>query len=144
MIRMQSFTPRDWGLLILRLGLGITLLAHGYPKFFDGGPAAFARYLTRIHFPAPQLSAWFMAVVEFVGGLALIAGFQTTYFGYLAALERLLIGWRLKMALGVKFIAVRGVGWEFDYVLLCMAVAVALLGAGAITVEAFVRSRRGM
>lgn len=143
-MRLQSISPRDWGLLILRLGLGITLLAHGYPKFFDGGPGAFARYLTRIHFPAPLLSAWFMAVVEFVGGLAIVAGFQTTYVGYLAAFERLLIAWRLKMAVGVKFIAARGVGWEFDFLLLCMAVAVALLGAGAVTLEAVWKSRRTM
>jgi uncharacterized membrane protein YphA (DoxX/SURF4 family) len=28
---------RDLGLLLLRLGAGVTLMAHGYPKLF-GGP----------------------------------------------------------------------------------------------------------
>jgi len=143
-MRIQSIAPRDWGLLILRLGLGITLILHGYPKFAGAGPVAFARYLRVHHFPAPLFSAWFMALVEFVGGVAIVAGFQTTYVGYLAAFERLMIAWRLKMAAGVAFIAARGVGWEFDFLLLCMAVAVALLGAGAVTLEAVWRSRRTM
>src|SRR2546422_7918356 len=141
---MQSYTPRDWALLILRFGLGITLIVHGYPKFAGAGPVAFARYLRVHHFPAPLFSAWFMALVEFVGGIAILAGFQTTYVGYLAAFERLMIAWRLKMAAGVAFIAARGVGWEFDFLLLCMAVAVAFLGAGAVTLEAVWRSRRTM
>src|SRR5438876_524330 len=55
-MRIQSIAPRDWGLLILRLGLGITLILHGYPKFAGAGPMAFARYLRVHHFPAPPMS----------------------------------------------------------------------------------------
>ena len=55
-MRIQSIAPRDWGLLILRLGLGITLILHGYPKFAGAGPMAFARYLRVHHFPAPLFS----------------------------------------------------------------------------------------
>src|SRR5438094_10577280 len=110
-MRIQSIAPRDWGLLILRLGLGITLILHGYPKFAGAGPMAFARYLRVHHFPAPLFSAWVMALVEFVGGVAIVAGLQTTYVVYLAAFDRLIIGCRLKMGAGVAFIAARGVGW---------------------------------
>lgn len=141
-MRFQSYTPRDWALLILRLGLGITLIVHGYPKLLDAGPMAFARYLRIQHFPAPLLSAWFMAIVELIGGIALVAGIQVTWAGWAAALERILIGWFFKMGRGVAFIAARGVGWEFDFVLFCMAVAIALLGPGAVTLQAIVKRRR--
>lgn len=141
---MQSYTHRDWALLLLRIGLGITLLVHGYPKLFGAGPAAFARYLRVNHFPAPLVSSWFMAIVEVVGGAAVVAGIQTTWAGWAAALERVFIAWFFKMERGVGFVAARGVGWEFDFVLLCMAIAVALLGAGAVTLEAILKSRRTM
>src|SRR5438034_8749576 len=129
-MRIQSIAPRDWGLLILRLGLGITLILHGYPKFAGAGPMAFARYLRVHHFPAPLFSAWFMALVEFVGGVAIVAGFQTTYVGYLAAFERPMIAWRLKLEAGVAFMAARGVGGGLAFLLSCLAVPLALLGAG--------------
>src|SRR2546430_16663536 len=141
-MRIQSIAPRDWGLLILRLGLGITLILHGYPKFAGAGPVAFARYLRVHHFPAPLFSAWIMAVVELVGGIAMVAGIQTTYVGWAAAVERVFVVWLLKIAGHVRFVSARGTGWELDFLLFCMAVAVALLGAGAVTLENVVRSRR--
>src|SRR5437773_12305264 len=97
-MRIQSIAPRDWGLLILRLGLGITLILHGYPKFAGAGPMAFARYLRVHHFPAPLFSAWFMALLESVDGVAIVPGFRTTNAGSLPAFERLKISWLLNMA----------------------------------------------
>ncbi len=141
---MQSYTPRDWALLILRLGLGITLIVHGYPKFSGAGPVAFARYLRVHHFPAPLFSAWIMAIIEFGGGIAMVAGIQVTYVGWAQAIERVFIAWLLKMAGHVGFVSARGTGWELDFLLFCMAVAVALLGPGAATLEAIWRSRRTM
>ncbi len=143
-MRFQSYSSRDWALLILRVALGITLIVHGYPKLLDAGPAAFARYLRIQHIPAPLLSAWFMALVEFVGGLMLVAGFQVTWAGWAAAVERVFIAWFFKIARSVDFVAARGVGWEFDFVLLGIAIAVALLGPGAVTLESFLKSRRNM
>src|SRR5438093_11072102 len=119
-MRIQSIAPRDWGLLILRLGLGITLILHGYPKFAGAGPVAFACYLRVHHFPAPLFSACFMALVEFVGGIAILAVFQTTYVVYLAALVRLMIAWRLKMPAVVAFISSREVWRVFGFQLLCV------------------------
>src|SRR5947208_16229748 len=110
-MRIQSIAPRDWGLLILRLGLGITLILHGYPKFAGAGPMAFARYLRVHHFPAPLFSAWFMALVEFVGGVAIVAVFQTTYVGYLVAFERLLISCSLVISAGVVLCAQTASDW---------------------------------
>jgi uncharacterized membrane protein YphA (DoxX/SURF4 family) len=139
-------TLEDWGLFALRVGAGITFLYHGYLKLFVGlGPLAFSRYLHAQHFPAPLFFAWVFALLEFFGGLALIAGIQPKYAAEALAVERIITAVGLKMVRGVGFSPVRGIGWEFDFLLLCMTVAIAVLGAGAVTLQVLVpmvRSRR--
>lgn len=141
-MQWQSYTPQDRALLILRIALAITLIAHGYPKLFDPSPVAFARFLRLQHFPAPLLSAWFMALVEFIGGLAILAGIHMTWAGWAVAFEQALVAWFLKIGKGIAFIAARGVGWEFNFLLMAMAIALVFLGSGPITYEAILRRRR--
>jgi putative oxidoreductase len=139
-------TLEDWALFALRVGAGITFFVHGYPKLFLGaGPLAFSRYLHAQHFPEPLFFAWIFALLEVFGGLALIAGIQTKYTAGALAVERVITAVGLKMVRGVGFVAVRGIGWELDFLLLCMAAAIAVLGSGAITLQTFIpmaRSRR--
>lgn len=57
------FAPYSaWGLLILRLGMGILMLFHGWPKLNPNGPmkgpAGFAAFLKQQGVPLPTLSAW--------------------------------------------------------------------------------------
>lgn len=132
-------TLEDWALFILRAGAGITFMVHGYPKLFLGhGPETFARYLAVQHFPAPLFFAWIFALLEFFGGLALILGFQYKWVAGGLAVERVITILLLRMSRGVAFMAPRGVGWELDFLLLCMAAAVSVLGTGAITLQAFI------
>jgi len=89
------------GLLLLRVGAGVALISHGYPKLFGGegkqapallnkvygknfpaaversGPAAFAKALERMEVPRPELAAYASAGVEFGGGVALALGLAT-------------------------------------------------------------------
>src|SRR5947209_1288005 len=64
---------RDTGLLILRIGLGIAFIVHGWPKI-TGGPKFWAG-LGAV-FPVPPAVVWGFigALIEFGGGLLLIAG----------------------------------------------------------------------
>lgn len=140
----QNYTTRDWALLILRVALGITLIMHGWPKWAGGGPDSFVRFLRLQHVPAPLLMAWIMAVVELIGGLAILAGFRLTWAGWAAAGEQALVAWFLKISKGVAFIAARGVGWEFNFLLIAIAVALVYLGPGAATLEGVLKSRRSM
>jgi len=89
------------------------------------------------HFPAPLFFAWIFALVEVFGGLALIAGIQTKYAAGALAGERVITTLGLKLVRGVCFVAARGIGWELDFLLLCMAIGVFVLGPGAITVQTF-------
>ncbi len=62
-----------WALLPLRLIIGFGFMAHGYAKL-SKGVDGFANILQTIGVPAPVLTAWATALVEFFGGLAILAG----------------------------------------------------------------------
>ena len=72
----NSWRKESWGdlaLLPLRLIIGFGFMAHGYAKL-SAGPQKFAEMLQTIGIPAPGLMAWMTALVEFFGGLAVVAG----------------------------------------------------------------------
>jgi uncharacterized membrane protein YphA (DoxX/SURF4 family) len=55
------FAPfSDWGLLILRVALGIVMIAHGWPKLNPngpmGGPGGLAGFLKQMGVPLPHSS----------------------------------------------------------------------------------------
>lgn len=137
----QPITLRDWALLILRVGIGFTFIVHGSPKLFPSGPAGFAGFLQNLNFPAPLLLAWIVALVEFVGGIAMVVGFLVRWVGVLQVIEMTITSTWVKMRGGVGFIGAKGTGWELDALLLCIAAALTLVGAGALSLDAL-RSRR--
>ena len=57
----------------LRLAIGFGFMAHGWAKL-DRGPKAFAKLLTLLHVPAPQVMAWISTLTELLGGFVLILG----------------------------------------------------------------------
>jgi len=68
---------KDFGLLILRIGLGIMFIYHGYPKLM-GGPVRWERLgsamgAVGIRF-VPVFWGFLSAVTETFGGLLVIAG----------------------------------------------------------------------
>ena len=70
---------RNFGLLIIRVGLGIMFIYHGFPKLI-GGPHKWTEIGTatnyvNIHF-WPTFWGFLAAVTEAVGGVLLIIGWQ--------------------------------------------------------------------
>ncbi len=63
----------EWAPVILRVGLGLALLTHGYPKLFKNF-GQFSGYVASLKFPAPKLFALAAGLFEFVGALLLILG----------------------------------------------------------------------
>ncbi len=67
----------DLGLAILRVVVGVIFIAHGAPKIF-GGMEGTAGFLGSLGIPLPIVAAWMIGLLEFLGGIALIAGFLVT------------------------------------------------------------------
>lgn len=68
----------DYGLLIIRIGIGAMFMLHGYPKML-GGTTMWSQIGASmgnigIHF-APTFWGFMASFAEFVGGLCLVIGF---------------------------------------------------------------------
>lgn len=64
---------KPMALLLLRVVIGFGFMAHGYAKLHRG-PDKFAALLEYLGVPLPHFSAWFVTLLELVGGFALILG----------------------------------------------------------------------
>ncbi len=71
------------GLLILRVLLGILFVTSGWAKF--GNMDMFSGMVASMKIPGAGVLAWVAALTEFLGGLALIAGFGVRVAGALLA-----------------------------------------------------------
>ena len=65
------------GLLVLRVGIGIAFVIHGFPKVFMGGAVGLAKGLAATGIPGGVVAAYLAGGAEFFGGIALILGLLT-------------------------------------------------------------------
>jgi putative oxidoreductase len=57
----------------LRLIIGYGFMAHGWAKW-SRGPQEFGKLLQHVGVPLPGFTAWLVTLLEFFGGLAMLAG----------------------------------------------------------------------
>jgi len=111
----------NYALLALRLALAAVFLYHGSKKAFNKQTPGFMR---------------FIGICETFGAIAMLAGFLTQLAGIglaiimSGAIYKKLTEWH------VPFSADSTTGWEFDMTLFAIAVALALMGAGTISIDA--------
>ena len=77
-----------------------------------------------------------MGIAETLGGLAVILGLLTQIAGIGLAIIMLGAIYMKSAKWKLPFTAMDKLGWEFDWVLLGMSLALALLGAGAFSLDA--------
>ncbi|WP_019810444.1 DoxX family protein [Saccharomonospora halophila] len=118
-------TPRDLALLVGRLIVGAAFLAHGLQKFLEWGIGGTATTFDRMGVPLPEVSAWISALVETLGGLALILGLALPVVG--VALAAVMLGAMYFVHLGQGFFAADG-GIELVLVLGASALALGFNG----------------
>lgn len=125
---------------ILRIVTGFLFAAHGWQKFNEftiaGTQAAFAQ----MGVPAANLVAPVVATLELVGGVALILGVLTRVFAALLAVNMLGALFLVHAPAGI--FAATG-GYELVLILAAAALAVALVGAGKVSVDKAVFGRAG-
>jgi putative oxidoreductase len=123
----------DFALLALRLALAGIFLAHGLPKkgLWSAQPSE--------HMPASMLrNLRILSIAEPAGALGLIFGFLTQ----LAALGLVIVMLGaiqfLRTKVHRKFKEQNGPGWEFEFLLLVVALALAIMGAGKYALDRLV------
>ena len=130
-IEKNRRTLGGWGLLALRLVIGLVFVMHGAQKFFVKGMPAVAGFLGQIGFDPPIVWAVVLTGAEIAGGVALILG----VFTRIAAVA---LGFTMVVAIATV-LGTKGFflpGYEFALTLLGAAVAIALTGPGPYALDA--------
>ena len=117
--------------LLLRLTLGIVLIAHGLLKLIVFTLPGAAGFFSSVGLPG--WLAYVVTAIEIVGGLALVLGWQSRAIA-LVSLPVLLGASFVHAGNGWLFTNPNG-GWEYPAVLVLLAVAVALLGNGSAALQ---------
>jgi putative oxidoreductase len=124
-------------LMVLRVVLGIVMIAHGYPKVFGG-------LQRHVHFVAslglPGWLAYLSALAEFGGGILIIAGLLTRLSALAIFIDLSVVIWKVHWKNGLTG---QG-GYEFPLALAAIAFALIFFGAGAISIDAVRGGGRGL
>jgi putative oxidoreductase len=76
-------------ILLVRVVLGVMFIQSGHGKLF-GGHEKVTGFFTDLGIPLPSFNAWFVAGVEFFGGICLIAGLGTRLFAFMLSFTMLI------------------------------------------------------
>jgi putative oxidoreductase len=124
----------EWGLLALRVAVGVIFIVHGWPKITGGRGMAAAMGGGEAK---PVMVGVFtlQGVVEVGGGVLMILGVLTQLVALAFAI--IMIGAiLLKNAMWkTGFFSQQTTGWEFDFVLLAANVLLFLTGPGEIAIQ---------
>jgi len=128
---MIDVKTAPYAALVLRLSLGIALIAHGALKVFVFTVPGTVQFFESIGYPG--LFAYLVILAELGGGAALILGAFVRPVA--VVLIPVLIGATLQHAGNGWLFTAQGGGWEYPAFWTSMLVVQALLGAGALAVR---------
>ena len=141
-MEMIFATFPSWSLLVIRLAMGVVFFAHGAQKVFGcfGGNGmratvdAFRQYMG-----IPAGATVLASLIECFGGLALIVGLlrRPAALGLIAVMLVAIakVHWRNGFFINFQNVPNRGHGYEFNYALAAMALAILLGGAGMCSID---------
>lgn len=128
----------QWGLVPLRVVVGVVFLMHGIQKLFVFGLAGTADIMAKLGIPLSPLAAAIVIAAELLGGLAIITGVFTRWAGVVLAIEMLVAipVARLKGGFFAPY------GFEFEFTLLGACLTFAALGSGGVSLDRVLGARR--
>ena len=123
----------DAALLVLRIALGVVLLAHGVKHVRNREKTM--KWTASIGFSAPAVQWFFMSFAEIAVGLSLLLG-ALTAFGAAGLIALMAVAfWTVHRRAGFWITARPDEGWEYVFVLSAGALALAMLGPGEWAVD---------
>lgn len=130
-VNYARYSYVKWGMLPLRIAVGLVFLMHGGQKFFVFGLGGTADIMAKLGIPLPALAAAVVITAELLGGLAILLGVFTRLAGALLAFE---------MVVAILVARVQGgffapYGYEFELTLLAACLTFASTGPGRISLE---------
>ena len=124
-----------WGLVPLRVVVGLVFLMHGGQKLFIFGLGGTADIMGKLGMGLPSLAAALVIAAELLGGLAIVSGLYARWAGAALAIEMLVAIPVARLHGG--FFAPYGL--EFELTLLGACLTFAALGSGGISLERMFR-----
>ena len=128
----------DIGLLLLRLVVGLSFMAHGAQKLFGWfggyGPKGTGGWMESVGIKPGVMIAVLSGLMELVGGLLFAAGFH----GARRALITLTMLGAIVKVHGRNGYWSTANGYEYNLLLIAVAVALALTSAGAYSLDAVI------
>lgn len=123
-----------WGLVFLRVLMGLGIANHGVPKVFGGKIDGFAEGVAQMGFPFPVFFAWSAALSELLGGLLIMFGFGTRVAAFFVAVTMAVAAFvrHAPDPLRVK---------ELALAYLVVALALALMGPGKYSLDEHICKR---
>ena len=128
----------EWGLVPLRIAVGLVFLMHGGQKLFVFGLAGTAYIMGKLGIPLPTLAAAIVIAAELLGGLAIILGLYARWAGLALAIEMLVAIPVARMSGG--FFA--PYGFEFEFALLGACLSFAAFGTGGASLDRLIAATR--
>jgi putative oxidoreductase len=124
----------DTAMLVLRVWMGIVMLAHGinHARSQEGT----ARWFEKVGFKSPQLNARLSAGNEIAIGLALIAGLVTTIAAAGLVATMLVAFWAIHRFAGFFVFHRPDEGYEYVATMAVSALVLAILGPGGFSIDA--------
>jgi putative oxidoreductase len=123
------------GLLILRLAVGGTMIAHGYNHVWRGGKiAGTGRWFESLGMKPGKLHAWLASGTELAAGAALVVGLLTPLAAGACA-GVMLVAWITNHLKNGFFIFRPGEGYEYVMNLFLVSLAIGALGAGEWSID---------
>ena len=135
----------------LRLVIGFGFMAHGWAKL-SRGPSGFAKLLTQIGAPLPELTAWVSTFVELLGGLAIFVGAFVEFVSIPLIVMMLVAMFTVHLKYGFSSVNTIGLtedgprfgppGYEINLLYIAGLLALILGGAGTCSVDRLLSRKR--
>ena len=127
---MSDSDAVNFGLLILRVWVGVVMFAHGYRHIFGGGKIqGTGGWFASLGMKPGIAHAWLASLTEIGAGAALISGLLTP-LGAAGVVGTMLVALITNHRKNGFFIFYKGEGYEYVATLVAAGLAISALGAG--------------